>query len=145
VLKQLFPLGRFGAPATDAEIAAIEAALGVQFPEQLRTLYLECDGFRENKGNAKYLLSLTDEDSIGSLKTLTQFCWSEFKETWPELDLSPFVFFGSSAGDELWGIRWRGADEIIAFSHHMEGAYETRGTNIVDVYKADYEIYGDEV
>ncbi len=144
MLKQLFPFGEFSPAATSEQIAAVESALGVRFPEQLRALYSECDGFREDKGNAKYLLSLTNEDSIGSLKSMTEFCWTEFKETWPALDLTPFVFFGSSARDEMWGIRWADGNEIIAFHHHMEGTYETVGSDIPSVYKADYSRYPNE-
>ncbi len=144
MLKQLFPFGKFGPAATQEKIAAVESALSVRFPEQLRALYHECDGFREDKGNAKYLLSLTDDDFIGSLKSMTEFCWSEFQETWPALDLTPFIFFGSSAGDDMWGIRWRDGKEIIAFHHHMEGSYEVVGHDISSIYKADYSRYPDE-
>ncbi|MFC5740812.1 SMI1/KNR4 family protein [Dyella tabacisoli] len=125
MLRMMYPYGEFGAAATGEDIAAVETALGVRLPEQLRALYLECDGFREDRGNAKYLLSLTDEDHIGSLKSLTMFCWTEFKGTWPDLDLSPYVFFGSSSADELWGIRCDGTDEVIAFHHNMEPKCES--------------------
>ncbi|HEX4327159.1 MAG TPA: SMI1/KNR4 family protein [Burkholderiales bacterium] len=144
MLRTLFPQGTFGAAATDAEIAAVESALGVKFPEQLRDLYRQCDGFREDRGNAKYLLCLTEQDFVGSLQSLTEFCWNEFGETWPDLDLTPFIFFGSSSADELWGIRWRDGSEIIAFHHHMEGEYEVVGSDIESVYKADYARYPDE-
>jgi SMI1 / KNR4 family (SUKH-1) len=144
VLKEVFPHGIFGAPATEEQIAAVESTLRVHFPEQLRTLYRECDGFREDRGNAKYLLSLTENDSIGSLKTVTEFCWVGFKEVWPDLDLTPFIFFGSSAGDETWGIRWRGGQQIIAFHHNMEGVYEIVGSDIIQVYQADYAKYEPE-
>lgn len=141
MIKQLFPQGSYWPAATDDQILSVEQELGVKFPDQLRTLYQQCDGFREDKGNAKYLLSLVEEDYIGSLKSITKFCWSEFKEVWPNLDLSPFIFFGSSSGDEVWGIRWRDGREIIAFHHNMEGEYEVVGTNILDVYKEDYSKY----
>ena len=144
MLTKLFPHARFGPPATDEQIANVESSLGVKFPEQLRNLYQQCDGFREDKGNAKYLFSLTEEDSIGSLKSITEFCWREFKETWPTLDLTPFIFFGSSSGDEMWGIRWRDGSEIIAFHHNMEGAYANVGSDILSVYQADYLNYPDE-
>jgi len=143
LIKEVFPNALFRSPATEEQIAAVEFTLNVKFPEQLRTLYRECDGFREDKGNAKYLLSLTEDDSIGSLKSMTEFCWNEFRETWPSLDLSPFIFFGSSSGDEMWGIRWRDGNEIIAFHHNMGGSYETAGHDILSVYRADYARYPD--
>ena len=142
MLRELFPLGHFAPPATREAISSAEAALGVRFPAQLRTLYLECDGFREDRGNAKYLLSLTEEDFIGSLITMTRFHWEEIKMFWPELNLRPYIFFGSSSGDEAWGINWQQPDQIIAFHHHMEGDYEIVGADIVQVYKADYARYG---
>lgn len=144
MLRRTFPYGEFGAAASEGQIAAAELTLGIRFPDQLRALYLECDGFREDRGNAKYLLSLIDEDHIGSLRTVTEFCWTEFKETWPELDLTPYVFFGLSCADEFWGIRCDGSDEIIAFHHHMEGAYEVVGRSILAVYEADYSRYPSE-
>ncbi len=140
-LAERFPNGRFQPPATDAEIAAVESALNVRFPEQLRSLYLQCDGFREDIGNAKYLYSLTNHDGIGSLRSITEFCWSEFTDTWPELDLTPYLFFGSSNGDQMWGIRWRDGGEIIAFHHHMEGTYDVVGSDILKVYTENYASY----
>jgi hypothetical protein len=49
-----------------------------------------------------------------------------------------------SCADELWGIRWDGPVEIIAFHHHMEGEYETVGTDILDVFKADAVRFDDD-
>ena len=141
MLKDTFPNGRFAPPATEQQIETVESILGVPFPEQLRALYRECNGFREDRGNAKYLLSLTDEDFIGSLITLTRFHWNDIKEYWPQLDLSPYIFFGSSSADEMWGINWKGSAQIIAHHHHMEDQFEIVGSNIIEVYKADYERY----
>ena len=69
-------------------------ALGIGLPDQLRVLYLECNGFREDRGNAKYLFSLTDDGFIGSLVGITKFLWAEVKHP----NLKSFVFFGSSSG-----------------------------------------------
>ena len=140
-LRRLFPGGRFGAPAGEGEIAAVEGQLGVRLPEQLRWLYRECDGFREDCGNAKYLLSLTEEDTIGSLLTLTRFYWDEWPAHQPALDLRPFVFFGFSSGDDIWGIDWRTGERIIAYHPQMGGEYEGAGSGILAVYQADYALY----
>ena len=78
-------------------------------------LYLECDGFREDKGNAKYLFSLTHEDFIGSLVSITKFLWTEAKMP----SLKSFVFFGSSGGDEFWGISIERPTEIITYHQNM--------------------------
>lgn len=136
-LLSAFPRARFAPPATEEDIAAAEAALGVRLPEQLRSLYLVCNGFREDRGNAEYLFLLADTDFSGSLVSTTKFLWAEFDTP----DLRPFVFFGSSSGDENWGINlWR-PEEVIAFHHHMEDQYEIVGSSIMDVYQADYKKY----
>jgi hypothetical protein len=137
----MFPAGRFAPPATEAAIAEVERALGVRLPEQLRRFYLECDGFREDRGNSKYLLSLSEKDVVGSLLSRTQFFWQEWPEYYPDLDLSPFVFFGDASGSESWGIDWRGGNKIIAYHHHMEGEFEVAGTDIAEVWRADYAAY----
>ena len=139
MLRQVFPNGRFWPPATEDEIKAVERMLGVPLPDQLRQLYLICDGFREDRGNAKYLFSLVEQDFIGSLVSTTNFLWTEFKT----LDLRPYVFFGSSSGDECWGINIHRPNEIIAYHHHMEDAYEVVGSDIIEVYRADYARYED--
>ncbi|HWA26884.1 MAG TPA: SMI1/KNR4 family protein [Lacunisphaera sp.] len=136
-LRDLFPSGRFSLPATESAIASVEEQLGVRLPEKLRRLYFECDGFREDKGNAKYLLSLTEEDSIGSVLSTTKFMWTEVKRP----DLKPFVFFGFSAGDEAWGIDSALPDRIIAYHHHMEDEFQLMDSDILGVFKSDYAIY----
>lgn len=146
-LRDKFPEGRFAPPAHPDLIKRAEIELGVALPQQLHALYLECDGFREPKGNAKYLLPLfnDNEDMMGSLVTNTRFWWTEWKQLSPEtnrLDFTPFVFFWSSCGDENWGGRWQGSEEIIAYHHSMEDEYEVAGTSILDVYQVDFANYG---
>lgn len=116
---------------------SVEAELGTRLPEQLRSLYFECDGFREETGNAKYLLSLRDEDFIGSLLSITRFMWSEFERP----DLKSYIFFGSSSGDEAWGISTRVQSQIIAYHHHMEEEFQVVGSDIIAVFKVDYARY----
>jgi len=141
MLRELFPSGRFSAPASAAQIADVEEQLGIKLPLQLKELYVECDGFREDRGNAKYLLSLTEEDQIGSLLGMTRFWWSEWKDRLPKL--GDYVFFGSSSGDESWGINWKREGEIIAYHHDMENDVEILGDTIVEMYLADYAKYDD--
>ena len=138
-LRDTFPIAQFSPPATEQLIAEAESALGITLPKTLRNLYLECDGFREDRGHAKYLFSLLDEDYIGSLVTMTRYFWNEVKTPC----LMPFVFFGSSSGDECWGISWQHPHEIIAYHHHMEDKYEKVGSSILDVWKANYDLYGE--
>ena len=100
MLRAVFPNGRFSPPATEASVASAEAMLGIRLPESLRQLYFVCDGFREDRGNAKYLFSLTEQVVVGSLVSITKFLWTEIAKP----NLRAFVFFGSSSGDEYWGI-----------------------------------------
>ena len=144
-LKAMFPEGRFSPAARETEIVAVETELGVRLPEQLRALYLQCDGFREPIGNAKYLLSLTANDGMWSLMAATKFWWREWPETvgriYP-IDFSKFVFFGSSVGSESWGMRLEAPHNIIAYHHDMEDEIEECGLDIFDVYRRDFSIYG---
>lgn len=142
MLKDRFPDWHFAPAASAQAVAHAETTLNVRFPEELRALYLEADGIRENVGNAKYLLALADEDFIGSLVTTTKHYWEEWAGAWPSLDFRPYIFFGFSSSDEAWGINWKRPGEIIAYHHLMEGAFETVGTNILDVYRADIAKYG---
>lgn len=142
MLKEHFPDWRYGPPASADAIAEAEAELGVRFPDELRALYLEADGVRENLGNAAYLLPLSNEESLVGL---TKSIWAEWEGFRPEFDLKPFVFFGSSTSDDLWGINWMRPSQVIAFHHHMEGAYEVAGTTILDVYRADFNRSGERV
>lgn len=139
-LRDVFPNARFFPPATEEMIAKVESALDVTLPKQLREFYLQCDGFREDRGNAKYLLSLLEEDYIGSLIATTRFFWQELAVP----DLRRFVFFGSSSGDECWGITWQEPHEVVAYHHHMGEEYEIVGPDILQIWKADYALY-DEV
>lgn len=142
MLREHFPDWRYGPPASADAIAEAEAELGVRFPDELRALYLEADGVRENLGNAAYLLPLSDKESVVDL---TKSIWAEWEGFRPEFDLKPFVFFGSSTSDDLWGINWVQPGQVIAFHHHMEGAYEVAGTTILDVYRADFNPSGERI
>ena len=133
-LREAFPGGRFSPPATEYSLQHAEALLRVKLPAPLREVYLECDGFREPLGNAKYLLSLTGEDFTGSLVSLTNFFWLHR----PGPDLRPFIFFGCSARDAMWGMRIEAPHSIVAYHHSMEDSFEEAGEGIIGVYLSDY-------
>jgi hypothetical protein len=142
MLKAMFPAGRFGPPASHAQIEEAEAVLGVRLPEKLRNLYLECDGFREPLGNATYLMPLGSADDASSLVGATLFWWHDWKEVQTDaIDFTPFVFFGSSGGDENWAIRVPPPHDIIAYHHHMGYAWEPMGDSIIGVYQRDVAEY----
>ncbi len=128
----------FGAPATEPQVATVEAVLGVHLPEQLRQLYFECDGMQEDRGGASYLHTLSSGPAGGSLLASTQFLWKHQFE-WP--DMRSFVFFGRSSGDDNWGINWRKHGEIIAFHHHMQDEFEVVASDILDLFQSDYTKY----
>ena len=135
-LKELFPDGRFNVPATIEDIKYAENELGVKLPKQLIDLYLETNGFRENLGNAAYLLPLKDT-KYSSLVDLTKVHWTEISLT--NYNVKDFIFFGSSTNDQCWAINFKNEKEIIAYHHHMEGEAEFAGENIMEIYKKDYK------
>ena len=144
MLKELFPEGRFGSPVHLDRLALVEGELGITMPLPLRRLYLECDGFREPTGNAQYLFSLDDPGSDTSLVAMTRFWWFDWKtiaSPRSAIDFTPFLFFGSSCCDHIWGIRCNGPAEIIAYHHSMEDKYDVVGHDILDVYRKDYAEY----
>lgn len=136
-LKDVFPGANFKHPAKEEDILEAERILGVLIPERLKALYSESDGFREEKGNAKYLLSVLDEDSIGSLVSITKHIWGEL----PIPEFKNYIFFGSSVADCIWGMNISKQSEIIAYHHSMEDDFEFAGGDVIDIYIQDYSIY----
>ena len=133
-----FPLAHLSPPAAEQAIAAAKAMLGILLPGRLPERYGECNGFREDRGNAQYLFPLLGSDAGGgSLVGMSRFMWTEFQKP----DLRPFVFFGSSSADETWGVRLDGPAEVIAYHHHMEDRYEVVGSDILEEWRADYARY----
>jgi len=131
-IRAHFSRGRFGSPCTPEQIAAVEEKIGLRLPEPLRELYLAFDGFR-GPTNAQYLFPLAQcTDGGSSLREMTLL----FRD-WKLVDLSSFVFFGSSSGDECWGISVDDPKKIIAYHHHMEDEFEYAGSDILQVYLAD--------
>lgn len=143
-LRAAFPNSHLSDPASSEAIDKVEEKLGVKFPPALRALYLECDGFREPKGNAKYLLSLTNDDFIGSLIKTTQMLWTD-KAYWKPTGTDPlmYVFFGYSSGDEVWGIKIQAPHEVIEYHHNQEDELTHLGSDIIDIYKCDFQKYED--
>lgn len=139
MLKDRFPGFRYRSPASEAAIAKVEKTLRFRFPNQLRAMYLETDGFRENIGNSKYLLSLSDEDGIGSLVGVTRGHWGGIFG-FSQKKFRSYVFFGVSGANYAWGINASGT-EIIRYHHHMEGEYEVVGESIIEVYERDLASY----
>jgi hypothetical protein len=143
-LKTIFPSATLNDPAQPNEIDKVERALGIKFPSALRELYLECDGFREPTGNAKYLLSLTNDDFIGSLVETTRSLWAN-REYWKPVGIDPtdFIFFGYSSADEVWGIRIEAPHDVIEY-HHGQGDELTRlNEDVFKIFRDDFQKYDD--
>jgi hypothetical protein len=141
MLAQAFPHGRFQPPATIDAIEAAEKRLGVQFPSQLRELYLQCDGFCEPAGNASYLLPL--EYAVDETEKLWTLHEVLVETKLP--DFRPFVFFGSPSAGGWWGIRLKAPHDLIAWDHQMlyepDMDFEAAGSNIIDAFEADYALH----
>lgn len=138
-IKEYFENGKFNSPATKQDIVEIEEELDIKFPSVLRELYLSFNGFKEGNGNAAYLLPLKSYRDGSSVLEMNKFFKEEYKQYYPSLDFSNYLFFGSSYSDETWGINLSNESEIIAYHHHMEDEYEIVGSNIFEVYIKDQE------
>lgn len=139
MLKHEFPDFSYKSPASEAAIQKAEQSLRFALPAQLRSMYLEADGFRENVGNSKYLLSLCDEERTGSLVSVTRDHWGGIFG-FSHKRFRPYVFFGFSSANYAWGINAAG-DQIIRYKHWMEGEYEIVGNSIIEVYRSDMTSY----
>jgi hypothetical protein len=146
LLRDIFLGGTFAPPATPQQISDVERSLDVRFPEQLKALYRQCNGFQEPRGRAGYLAPLLppqgEEDSITSLYTLTRFYWDQWESISSyALGFEKFIFFGNSGADEAWGISHAGPTQVIAFHYHMGAEYEVVGTDIIQVMRKDFSEY----
>ena len=51
-----------------------------------------------------------------------------------------YIFFGYSSANEVWGINLDNI-QIISYHHNMGEKFLPIGNTILNVYKADYEMY----
>lgn len=138
-IKSYFKNGKFNPPAINQDIVEVEDELGIKFPVVLRELYLAFNGFREEIGGAAYLLPLKSDKDGSSVLEMNKFFKEEYKQYYPSLDFSNYLFYGSSCRDEFWAINLSNKYEVIAYHHHMEDEYEIVGSNIFEVYIKDQE------
>ena len=135
-LHDLFPKGRFSPPATEADIIKVETKLNITIPDSLKRLFLECDGFQEDKTGACFLYKLHENNPGGSIVEMNNIYWNDYP---PSIDLKPFLFFGSSMSDQSWAIRIAPPHDIIVYHHHMEDTYRSAGNDILSVYLDEYQ------
>ncbi|MVX67090.1 hypothetical protein GKZ28_25905 [Clostridium chromiireducens] len=140
-IKKYFKNGKFNPPAIKQDIVEVEEKLGIKFPIVLRELYLTFNGFREEIAGAAYLLPLKSDKDGSSVLGMNKFFKEEYKQYYPNIDFSNYLFYGSSCSDELWAINLINESEVIAYNHHMEDVYEIVGRNIFEVYIKDQEYF----
>ena len=141
-VRDAFPNATLPEPASLDEICEVESQLQVKFPQSLKDLYLECDGFREPKGNSQNLLSLRKGTS--SLFETTRFLWAG-EEYWRPTGIDPteYIFFGSSSASEFWGIRIDPPHDVIGYHHNQEDELDRLGQDVLEVFRNDFEKYED--
>jgi hypothetical protein len=91
-LRNSMRIETLGSPATSADIAMVEARLGVAFPSWLRTLYLTCDGFT-GPTDWQYLFPLA-----GHLGVIGYTEWLRREEWGPAWLSRAFVFGQTCSG-----------------------------------------------
>ena len=140
MLKDVFPSAKFSDPTTEAMLREAESLIGAAIPEKIRSLYFECDGFREDRGYAQYLFPLFGSSG---LVELTKFLWLEFEDAWPEFSLRGYIFFGSSCCDHFFGVQSHEPFNLIQFHHNMEGTLEDHGSDVIKMYESDGHRFDD--
>jgi hypothetical protein len=141
-IRKHFPEAQFRPPATVDEILWVEQQLRIHLPEYLRRMYLAFDGFRAPKGNASYLLPLTEDEGAGSLVATNLFFRDNFSNIYPHLNLRRFVFFGVSGPDKYWATSLAEPSEIIHYDLDVGSEYNVAGSDILQVYLSDQQRYG---
>jgi len=143
-LKDRWPTGKFGDPASPGDVQEAEARLKIRLPSSLGNLYAEANGFLEPLGHAPYLEPLMPNERGTSLVEGTEFWWSCSQVGYPaELEemFRDFLFFGRSSGDEQWAIRWNGSPELLSYHHSMGNEPLMMGGTILELFASDFTLY----
>jgi hypothetical protein len=137
-VRQAFAKGVFRKPATAAAIAQVEQALGHPLPDQIRSLYLEFDGFHGPTG-ANFLFPVRERTPPGSesLLTYTQFFRSE--DYFPEW-LQHAVAVGDNGTGTTWFILLEEGERIVRWDAEWEEYEEVEG-NLLDAWIAERKLY----
>ena len=142
-LRAALPAARFQPPATRAQIAGVEQALTVRFPDWLRDLYLHCDGIRPADSRGPFLYALERNDEFPeTLLSWNQFHRSEWlnnlpdcKRFRPEIDwdkLGPqhLLIIGTDESVE-WAIQPESGMQIICYDVRNPECLEVVGADLV--------------
>ena len=141
-LKEVLPNAVFFLPATMEQIIDAEKKLTIGFPAAIKELYLLCNGIREGIGNAEYLFPLFEDDGCGTLVSNNKYLWNEYPNRQIAELLRGYLFFGSSSGDEFWGINYKSEDKLVSFHHSYEDGPEPIDCHtILELFSDDQRKY----
>lgn len=94
LIKKAASDAEFNEPASEQQLAAVEQALGVQLPQDLRELLLDSDGVRANYGAEVIWSSLEIQRQNKTYRSEM-----DFKELYMPFD--HLLFFGEDGGGDL--------------------------------------------
>lgn len=137
-VRQVFPDGFFRRPATAAMIAQVETALGHALPDQLRSLYLEFDGFQGPTG-ANFLFPVLEQETPGSdsLLTYTQFFRGEgYFPEWVQRAIA----VGDNGIGTTWFVLMGEGERLVRWDAEWEEYEEVEG-NLLDAWIVERKLY----
>jgi len=137
-VHRAFANGVFRGRATAAAIAQVEQALGHALPDQLRSLYLEFDGFQGPTG-AHFLFPVLERGTPGSesLLTYTQFFRGE--DYFPEW-LQQAVAVGDNGTGTTWFVLLEARERLVRWDAEWEEYEEVEGS-LLDAWIAERKLY----
>ncbi len=138
-VRQSFPEGNFRPAASHEAIAEAERLLGHELPPQIKSLYLEFDGF-EGPTNAPFLFPVLERPGARgeSLVTYTLFFREEdYFPAW----VQEAVVLGDNGTGAAWFILLNKENQLVRWDAEWE-EYEPVEGNLLDAWckeKAMYE------
>jgi hypothetical protein len=137
-VRDAFPEGVFGSPASEADIAKAERVLGHALPSELRSLYVEFDGFL-GPTNAPFLFPVLARPNSGreSLASYTQFFRAE--EGMPEW-VQRAVVLGDNGTGTGWFLLLDEGNRLVRWDAEWE-EYEVVDGGLLDEWRREKEFY----
>jgi len=142
-LRAALPNAIFYPPATEEQIARVEAALSTPFPDWLRSLYLCCNGIHSEKHSKPYLYALESNDDFReSLLSWNQFnreLWNSMVADlkynqpgpdWDALDIRFSLLIGGLDGID-WAIDPKNGPQILRYDVRNPDDREVIGMDLV--------------
>lgn len=151
LVLEIEPRARMSAPATEAEIAEAERAVGSPFPSDLRTLLLQTNGIRDDEtswpimplGNVYSPAETSEPYGNGVVATTLSIRSREFAEgnDWDDeivALLSTFVVISLDAAGAPFGFFAGGADSICVRYIEHDSGWLDEGTYSLEQYLRYY-------